>query len=318
LVPTRTFAPPPPEELNSVHVRAGEYRTEDAAKVLDRTGPTQEIIATWKQHAVGRLTIGFGCTVEHCQHLAEACRQAGIASESIDGEMDEVQRSRILADLRARKLQIVWNVALLTEGFDLPDLSCLIEARPTKSRSLWRQMCGRIMRPAPGKRDGLILDHAANGHRFGVPDQADIYSLNEEKDTKGSRVVRPPVLICPKCSLVMLKPFPEQCPTCRTALQESINERGMATERRELEMRELTPADEADRYQWYQVHVEIARHRNKKLGWVFYRYQDRWCEKPPPWMPVKAGIYEDLYHRPAPDRLRAIANHKGNPVGELV
>ncbi len=309
LVRTRTFAPPPPEELRSVHVRGGEYQAGEAAKVLDRTGPTQEILRTWQERAAGRLTVGFGCTVEHCEHLAEAFRAAGVPSAAVDGSMDESERGRILADLRSGALRVVWNVALLTEGFDLPELSCLIEARPTKSRCFWRQMCGRIMRPAPGKVDGIILDHAANGHRFGVPDQPDIYSLTEEE--KGKRAARsePQAAICPDCFLVLPVPSPAVCPQCQCRLRD---ERAMASERVELEIRELTPADEADRYEWYRRCIDTAYDLGKKLGWVFYRYQERWGEKPPTWMPAKAGIYEKLFGRPCPRLLLEIAQNKGN------
>lgn len=312
LVPTRTFAPPPPEELRSVHVRAGDYQAGEAAKVLDRTGPTQEILRTWQARAAGRLTVGFGCTVEHCEHLAEAFRAAGVPSAAVDGSMDESERSRILSDLRSGALRVVWNVALLTEGFDLPDLSCLIEARPTKSRCFWRQMCGRIMRPAPGKVDGIILDHAANGHRFGVPDAPDHYSLEEEEKGKRARSSSPPLAsTCPRCHFLLPVRLPDACPSCGKRLG---GDRVMASERVELDIVELSPADEADRYDWYRRCVDTAIHLRKKLGWVFYRYQDRWAEKPPVWMPVKAGIYHELFHRPPSRRLIELAQAKGNQV----
>jgi DNA repair protein RadD len=311
LVRTRTFAPPPPEELRAVHVQAGDYKTGEAAKVLDRTGPTAEIVRTWQARAAGRLTVGFGCTVEHCEHLAEAFRAAGIAAAAIDGEMDEDKRAEILRQLRAGELRVVFNVALLTEGFDLPDLACLIQARPTKSRSFWRQMCGRIMRPAPGKADGLILDHAANGHRFGIPDQADVYSLTEDVRTKRASRGEPEAATCPACHLLLPVPAPAVCPGCQRRLRD---ERAMAVLRSELEIRELTPADETDRYVWYRGTIDKARIMGKKLGWVFYRYQERWGEKPPTWMPAKAGIYEALFGRPAPRLLIEIAKTKGNQV----
>lgn len=307
LVPTRTFAPPPPEELNNLHVRAGEYRIDEAAKVLDRTGPTAEIIETWKRHAAGWLSVGFGCTVEHCEHLAAAFAAAGIPAAAIDGTMDDSERARILADWRARKLLVVWNVALLTEGFDMPALSCLIQARPTKSKCLWRQMCGRIMRPSPGKTHGLILDHAANGHRFGVPDQADVYQLVEPPPKRGGGGGCSAQPRCDKCHLLFDRPL-AVCPQCGTRQRE---ERATAPVRVELDLRELTPADEAGRYAFYKHYVEVAQHTRKNLGWVFHRYVDRWGEKPPAWMPVKAGIYEELFRRPPHARLVEIAESKG-------
>jgi DNA repair protein RadD len=312
LVRTRTFAPPPPEELRAVHVRAGDYLAGEAATVLDRTGPTAEIIATWRRRAAGRLTVGFGCTVEHCQHLAQAFNDDGIPSAVVDGTMDESDRAQVLADLRAGRVLVVWNVAVLTEGFDLPDLSCLIWARPTKSRCLWRQGCGRIMRPAPGKVDGIILDHAGNGHRFGVPDSADHYSLTEARDKRESRSPTSALdASCPHCHLRLLRPLPAICPECKAGLV-LRSERGAVALRDEMAMRELSPADEADRYQWYLDCVGNALRLNKRIGWVFYRYKDRWAEEPPAWMPVKARIYKEIYHREPPAKLVELAEMKGN------
>ena len=50
------------------------------------------------------------------------------------------------------------NVAVLTEGFDDPGVSCVAMARPTRSEGMYAQCVGRGTRLAPGKRDCLVLD----------------------------------------------------------------------------------------------------------------------------------------------------------------
>jgi hypothetical protein len=57
-------------------------------------------------------------------------------------------------------VDVVCNAAVLTEGWDCPEISCLVLARPTRSLALYRQKVGRVLRPSPGKTDALILDHA--------------------------------------------------------------------------------------------------------------------------------------------------------------
>ena len=59
---------------------------------------------------------------------------------------------------------------VLTEGFDLPDMGCIILARPTKKMGLYRQMIGRGLRPADGKSDVVILDHSGAVFRHGLPE----------------------------------------------------------------------------------------------------------------------------------------------------
>ena len=49
-------------------------------------------------------------------------------------------------------------MAVLTEGFDDPGVSCVAMARPTRNEGLYAQCVGRGTRLFPGKTDCLILD----------------------------------------------------------------------------------------------------------------------------------------------------------------
>ena len=70
------------------------------------------------------------------------------------------ERDAILARLSRGEIDVVCNCMVLTEGWDQPDVSCIVLARPTKHMGLYRQMIGRVLRPAPGKDHALVLDHA--------------------------------------------------------------------------------------------------------------------------------------------------------------
>lgn len=289
LVRTRTFAPAPPEALGKVHTRAGEFRVDEAAEVLDQVAPLQEIVDTWHRHAADRLTVAFGCTVQHGQKIATAFRACGIAAAAIDGNTPAGERADVLSRLAAGELRVVANCGILTEGWDLPACSSVILARPTKSRSLWRQMVGRGMRSAPGKTDCLILDHAANCSRFGTPDEADAYSLlgavPEEHDL-GQQI------LCPNCSA--LNDASEfLCVECRAHLprpkSEEKDERGWSTptgprgfeERKALELGEVRPLTEEERKAWYHARLEEADARGYKSGWAAHRYRERFAQWPP-------------------------------------
>src|SRR5262249_3206481 len=81
-------------------------------------------------------------------------------------------RQGIIARLRSGETAVVTNCAILTEGFDCPDVSCIIIARPTKSRVLYFQMFGRGTRISAGKENLLILD------MVGASERHDLYSLS--------------------------------------------------------------------------------------------------------------------------------------------
>jgi len=76
----------------------------------------------------------------------------------VHGEMPAADRARALAEFREGRVQVLANVAVLTEGFDDPGVSCVAMARPTRSEGLYAQCVGRGTRIAEGKRDCLVLD----------------------------------------------------------------------------------------------------------------------------------------------------------------
>ena len=88
------------------------------------------------------------------------------------------------------------NVVVATEGFDLPDASCIPVARPTKSLALYLQMVGRGLRPKEDGDDCLILDLAANSEIHGLPETQRKWSL-EPCGIESSGEA--PVVWCPKC-----------------------------------------------------------------------------------------------------------------------
>ena len=91
----------------------------------------------------------------------------------------------------------------------MPEISCCVLARPTKSLGLYLQMSGRALRPAPGKRDCIILDHAnCFREHGGVSDRQ--WTLAADKPKAGGEA---PEKICPGCGLIV--PLGRrECPEC--------------------------------------------------------------------------------------------------------
>jgi superfamily II DNA or RNA helicase len=111
--------------------------------------------------------------------------------------------------LHAGKLDLVTNVALFTEGLDVPLLGIVIVLGPTQSLTLHLQMLGRVTRTARGKRRGLILDHAGNSLRHGLYDFEHQWSL-EGRPKKSSE---PLLRRCPECG-AMLPINAQNCSEC--------------------------------------------------------------------------------------------------------
>lgn len=164
-----------------------------------------------------RPTVCFAVSVAHSRHIVEQFQAAGVAAEHLDGETPAAERKRILEDLASGKLDLVSNCEVLTEGWDCPAVSCAILARPTESLGLYLQMVGRILRPAPGKLDALIIDHSGMVHRHGFPDDDREWVLAGDREYRRDATDKTPgVKICPQCFLAMSAKVRE-CPNCGTA-----------------------------------------------------------------------------------------------------
>src|SRR5262249_27437552 len=140
-----------------------------------------DITSTYLKHGQGRPAVVFACSVGHSVHIRNSLRAQGILAEHLDGTTPQDEREDILARLAAGKIDVVCNFGVLTEGWDCPPVACLINARPTKHMGLYRQMMGRGLRPAPGKDDLIILDHANGVFTHGFIDEAVIWTLDPDK-----------------------------------------------------------------------------------------------------------------------------------------
>lgn len=183
LVGTRVFAPPA-ADVSKVKTVRGDYKNDELAKICDKPKLVGDIVDHWRRHASGRRTIAFAVGVEHSKHIVAGFSEAGITAEHLDGTTPKEEREGILARLESGKTLVVSNVGVLTEGFDCPPVSCIILARPTQSMGLFLQMCGRALRPYPGKDVVVILDHSGAHHQHGFIDDDREWSLTPSEKAK--------------------------------------------------------------------------------------------------------------------------------------
>ncbi len=164
--------------LASVKQRGGDYDDTQLAEAMDSPSLVGDIVAHWLEWAVGQKTIVFAAGIEHSKHIVKQFQSAGVAAAHLDGNMSMPEREGVIKAWRGTEIDVVSNCQILTEGFDFPELSCCILARPTKSVALYLQMAGRVLRTAPGKAGAIILDHAGNVVEHDPPHVERIWTLN--------------------------------------------------------------------------------------------------------------------------------------------
>jgi DNA repair protein RadD len=209
LSPAVTFAPPQPPDLSGIRRRLGDFEQEALADRMSSSAITGDAIEHYKRLSPQLPGLVYCCSIRHSQLVAEAFTAAGYDARHIDGETPAAEREATIEALRAGELDLVTNVALFTEGLDVPLLGIILLLRPTESLSLYLQMVGRVTRAARGKRRGLILDHAGNSLRHGLYDFDHQWSLEGRPKKTGEALVRR----CPQCG-AMLPAKATSCSEC--------------------------------------------------------------------------------------------------------
>lgn len=123
-------------------------------------------------------TLVYARSVKESHLLASRYLAAGVSAAAIDGTTRADVRDEVLRQFASGEVRVVVNMAVLTEGFDVPDASVCIVARSVGHVGLWLQIVGRVLRPAPGKAKAIVLDLAGSVHEHGLPEDERTYSLD--------------------------------------------------------------------------------------------------------------------------------------------
>ena len=145
-------------DISCVHLQTGDFAVNELSAKINIPERNELIADTYVRRGENRHGVVFCVKVEHAQNVAEAFRDKGIACEAVYGEMPSEVRQDILRRYANHELQILTNVGVLTEGWDVPDTDIIMMARPTKSQGLYIQCVGRGLRLSPGKKDCLLVD----------------------------------------------------------------------------------------------------------------------------------------------------------------
>ncbi|MBE7182457.1 MAG: hypothetical protein INR71_14840 [Terriglobus roseus] len=124
------------------------------------TRPTNEIIVQAWKHRVGerKSTLVFCVDKAHVTSLTAMFRAHGVEAEYVTSDTTRSVRANRLEEFKAGRLPVLLNCGVFTEGTDIPNIDCVLLARPTKSQNLLVQMIGRGVRLHAGKKDCLVID----------------------------------------------------------------------------------------------------------------------------------------------------------------
>lgn len=212
LVKPRIFAPFVPD-FSKFQLQGGDFSRSQTSSQMSEPDIVGDVVKQWLKTANGLQTICFACNIDHSKKICEAFRAQGVSAEHVDGNTPKDERDKITGRFACKLFQILCNVEVFTEGFDCPEVGCIIMARPTASEALYLQMAGRALRKADGKNECIIMDHAGNAVNHGHILEDRKWELDKTPPKKKELGETFPIKICPQCWAVY-RPHVMVCSQC--------------------------------------------------------------------------------------------------------
>jgi superfamily II DNA or RNA helicase len=272
--------------LETIKITGNDYDNDALAALMNCSGLVGDIVARWLGQSQGRPTVCFAVNRDHSRHIVERFCAAGVRALHVDANSDDTLRDNVGRRLRLPlshpdRLDVVCNVDVFTEGWDEPGVSCVILARATKSVRIYLQQVGRGSRPAPGKIDCYVHDHAGCAIEHGMPQWPREWSL--EGRSKKAKLKSPPTCVCEECRAV----WPGGTDICTAPLPDGTICNWTfppPPPREEIAEHagELVEVRAATREEMLEAWEEILHARGKrKPGWCHHEFVRRFGMKPP-------------------------------------
>lgn len=180
------------------------YEETDPKKSFEDKYICGEYVKSYRRLAKDKRAIVMCKSIKEAELVADVFKENGCSAMCISSKMTQAEVTRIIDDFKFGIVKILCNVAMIDEGFDVPAAECLIMLRTTNFRT-YRQWIGRVLRPKP--TPAIIIDHADNLVRHGLPDLAVNWNLYRKNDYKHE------LIDCIKCGFVFhCKKL--KCPEC--------------------------------------------------------------------------------------------------------
>lgn len=244
-----------------------DYQTKQLLLVVDKKSLIGDIVKHWQRLSENRPTLCFAVSISHSKHIVDTFNEAGIPAEHCDADTSLEDRKAAIERLRIGQTKVISNVGIFCQGIDIPFLSCLVLARPTKSYNLFIQQLGRGTRPFENKNNFIVLDHAGNVPVHGFITDEREANIDGEKPLNNNGI-NPK--ICKVCFMAYVS---AHCPECGDVPEnEDIKKRIL-----EIKEGELTELKAVDEIKIFIGELKSTARRNGfKRGWVYYKVKEKY------------------------------------------
>lgn len=272
LVPPRAFSTPDTPDMSDVMLTAGEFNAKQAARKFEVNGLVGGVVSNWLRVAKDRLTVVYSSSLRHNEMLFDAFTSAGISACVVTGNTEDEMRGALLDAFSNRRYQVVINYGVLTEGWDCPEVGCVVIARATMSAGVYIQMAGRGARSFGDKKDYILLDHGNNVLRHGLPqDHRDVSLSGIVKRPSKAASENDSLTTCAVCYAIFSSTL-RSCPACGKERPVARKKPPQTVEADLKEIKQSPTSLKKGMRETYKKLVEEATKRGLPLSWARKMY----------------------------------------------
>lgn len=163
--------------LRPIVTKTGEYSPRSLDRLHSSKNRNGIIVQSYlkygrkfaKKNGLTPKALCFCVNARHAKHLAKQFEAAGVTAAFLVGStlhLSATKREKITeAFLTGHSIEVLCVVDIFNEGVDVPDVSCILMTRPTRSNIIYQQQVGRGTRRTAKKRKFMILDYVDNCRR---------------------------------------------------------------------------------------------------------------------------------------------------------
>ena len=225
LAPYRIIRPPEQVSTQGIRITRGDFARGELEQKMDRSVVVGDAVDHYLRHVHrgDRKTVCLVYCVsrKHAKHVEQAYRERGINARYVAGDTPDEARRRYIKGMAHADPEVIVSVDLFGEGLDVPRLDAVQLLRPTQSLALYLQQVGRCLRPHPGKT-AIVLDHAGNTYRHGLPDDDYGWTLEgTARRRKSEEELALSLKTCKECYAIYPASRPA-CPACGEAPETDV------------------------------------------------------------------------------------------------
>lgn len=168
-------------KLDNVKQSADDFHIGALSKAVNTDKTNAVTVGAWMAKARGRKsTLVFCADLSHVASLTAMFRAYGVDARFVTSDTSKKVRNERLEAFKNGEYPVLVNCGIYTEGTDIPNIDCVLLARPTQSRNLLVQMIGRGLRKHPGKVNCHVIDMVAS-LETGIVTSPTLYGLDPDE-----------------------------------------------------------------------------------------------------------------------------------------